>query len=42
MSGGQRQCISISPRAVFFDATILIMRRATAALGMEESQRWSN
>jgi len=38
MSGGQRQCISIS-RAVFFDATILIMDEPTAALGMEESQK---
>ena len=38
MSGGQRQCISIS-RAVFFDARILIMDEPTAALGMEESRK---
>ncbi len=38
MSGGQRQCISIS-RAVHFDARILIMDEPTAALGMEESQK---
>jgi D-xylose transport system ATP-binding protein len=38
MSGGQRQCISIS-RAVHFDAKILIMDEPTAALGMEESQK---
>ncbi len=38
MSGGQRQCISIS-RAVHFDTRILIMDEPTAALGMEESRK---
>ena len=38
MSGGQRQCISIS-RAVHFDTKIMIMDEPTAALGMEESRK---
>ena len=38
MSGGQRQCISIS-RPVHIDARFLIMDEPTAALGMEESQK---